>query len=285
MEGTKFIPLFICFFLLVSIAGAQLSEDWVLEHARNSKAVYDEGASVVLFSGDVRITNGGDSYESDSFRYEERLNRIFMSGNVVVNAGGYEIASQYMEYDTVLERAVFYGGVKAGKESALIDSDRAVFLKAGNKMEFYEDVSFVREDARSFSEYLLYDGSGDSIMLTGMPYLSMDDDYIGGDKIILSLVDGESINSVDVYGHGDLHWTGTERVIDLTADYIKMDFNGNDPEYVHASGGVYSVMADLEEENRLECEFMDVFFEEGEIARIKVTGNPRGSRDSGARKE
>ncbi len=274
----KYTALLILLFFQILPAAGQLTGNWVLEHADEARGSYREGASTSEFFGNVIIRNGDDSFQADYFFYDEKPGLILLRGNVNVATEGYMIKSDRLVYMISSETGTFTGSVLAGRDDAEIRSDKAVYHGGTGVMEFFGNVDFCRKDQHAFAEYLYYSHSEGLIVLEGCPYLSMDDDYAGGDRITIETDKDDTLKNVTTLGHGDLYWTGDKQTIELKAREIIMFFSKGDITKVEARGDAVSNMKEENSESSLSSDAMDVFFSEGEVSVIKVRGNSKGKR-------
>ncbi|HPE20398.1 MAG TPA: LptA/OstA family protein [Candidatus Mcinerneyibacteriales bacterium] len=260
-----------------TVRGDMPPGSWELIHADRSKVFYGAPETRVVFEGNVSFANGEDRYRGDRVVYRESNGLISMEGNVLVRREGYEMQADTLFYDTKSGAAELEGEVRVTSETINVSSRKAL-IRGDGEMRFTGDVVFESSPYVGLADSMTVNGPQDSVLLEGVPYLSMEGGYIGGDRMVITLEEGARITSLVITGHGDLLWTGEEKTIHLQSHSLSLFFGGeNRLDLILARRDVRGALETSESMNHFHGESMDVRFIGTEPEEILLTGEAGGS--------
>ncbi len=94
----------------------------------------------ILFVGNVRITERGDTLTADRVRYNKRTKTGVALGNVHLSDGSVVVSAPSATYFADEKRAVFEEGVTLADSASVLTSRRGAYWSDEKRAEFYEDV-------------------------------------------------------------------------------------------------------------------------------------------------
>ena len=271
---------YVCVFFTVlvvlsaSVDAMTLSGSWELVQAKESKAKLLKTGSIVTLSGDVIIRHDADEYRADLVLFYEKEQLVILKGNVVVTRNDSSVQADLCEYRGAQDIAVFTGNVHITQKNATITGKRALIHTASSDIEVTGDVFFTQNEYLGFSEYFYYNDTLQTIFLDGIPYIVFDNNYAGGDNMMIFLNKTSDIERAEINLHADLYWQKNDQEVELKSELMIIYFaENNDPKYADLFRDVRVVMFEKEYIQTIQGATMRAEFSNKSVGTVIVTGN------------
>ena len=271
------LPLLTAFLLLFLAASAALpfhntlqaeQKKIILRHADTIEGGEGEGGSYRSVIGNVVFQDGTLTLTCDSAIDYERENKIVLKGNIVITDNSFAIYGDNGLYFTDKQTGELQGSVRGRMldNSLFGKSRRAVVNKANSQIWLYDEAIAWHEQQQISGDIILlhFTDSGsskkqniDEIQIHGNAFFASADtlsrspvvyDQIGGKKMVIRLIDGSKVTGITVTDQAELlyHLYNEKRK----------------PSGINYSSG----------------DMIRMFFSDGTLNRIKVTGNVEGKQ-------
>ena len=271
--------IFIFFLFFSSVAYAyQFKGDWELINADRTELYVKSNSNRVVFSGNVYIKNGKNSFKAQKIVYYEKERKIELSTELSVYINDTFITAERAIYFVDEEKANFYENVVISRNSFKMTGKRAVFYAKNSNFVIDGNVYFSQKRYNGFSEKFFYYDKEEKVVLKGFALIVLDKNYISADKIEMNLIDEKHIKELFLTRAVDIYAVGKEKLY-LRSQKAHITFvKNNELKEVDA---LYDVTSDIygeKERNHIDCERMKIFFKNEKIKNFVILGNPRGRR-------
>lgn len=266
-------------FSLYSLQAYDLTGNWELVQAKETRARLNKEGSVVYLSGDVIIKHDSDEYRSDSVVFYEKAEKVILSGHVDVRRNDARVKADTCEFMGTSNIAVFKGNVVITRSSSTITGDRAVIKTTTADIEVTGDVNFTQQQYTGFADYFYYNDELQTIFMDGIPYIVFDGNYAGGGLMTISLNDKSEIQKAHIEYHTDLYWVKNGKEMTVHSAVMDIFFTEkNEPSYALLENDVTVLLEEKGYFHTMNGDHMRAEFGEKTVKTVFLDGKVRGSR-------
>ena len=237
---------------------------------------YDPTTRIALMLGNVEILDDSVRIRCERARWDRRRNRSLLTDSVSIEFEGNTVLADSVLYDQSSRNAEAFGNVR------VIDPDSGTRIRSEHGSFDLENEITIMDllpiltmedegDTTRTTAHVMRHFRDDSLMVAvgNVHYRSEQIEAFGDSALFF-----QALDRMDLFLDPRLEWSGNR----LSGDRIHLYFEGRDPEYMEVIGqAVY-----LEENpdssffdgrsTRIEGERFDIFFADGDIQEVRVTG-------------
>ncbi len=277
MVRNKYLFVLIFFLLITKSYSLELEGNWQLINADKTKVKVENNRNTYFLIGDVKIKTEEDFYSAKEIIFKPYENTVELFDDVQIRRKESKINSGYAKFDTKKEILNCTDLKEIQQENLSLKGKKSEYNIKKSILEVKEDVFFESKKYYGMADYLIYKMDSNQVKLEGIPYIGFENNFLGGDTIIIKLGESENINEIIINRHGDLYWEKENDKIEINSDYIRILFSKNNKmDEAILEGDVRGYIKKKGEKNTINGRYMKVNFIDEDINDVIIKGRVKG---------